>query len=346
MRALLYDGPERPLREVDRPIPVGGPGRLVVDVAYAGICGSDLHATEPGPLALPGGVMLGHEFAGTVRTSGDPAWRPGDRITALPLEACATCATAGSSGSCRDGLGILCPQIRIVGLAPDAPGAYAEQVEIAASQAVRLPDGLPLDVAALTEPMAVGAHAVRMAGPLLGARVLVVGAGPIGLAVAAFARMAGVRRLVVSEIDEARRNRAEQLGAGTSIDPGREDVASAFTAHAGGPPDVVFECVGAPGVLARCFALAGVRGRVVVVGVCRREDAILPRVAIRKELTVQFVLGYVREDFDLALEWLSADVARAESLITARASFAELPGLFEALRRPSAHAKVLLDPSR
>src|SRR5581483_413981 len=117
--------------------------------------------------------------------------------------------------------------------------------------------------------------AVRLAGGLLGARVLVIGAGPIGLAVTVFARAAGARHLVVSELDPVRRDRAVALGASAILDPAAEPVGAAFARCAGGAPDVIFECVGAPGLLRQCIDIAPVHGRIVVVGVCQHEDAIL-----------------------------------------------------------------------
>ena len=224
------------------------PGDLVLKVAYVGICGSDLHATEPGPLPLPAGVVLGHEFAGEVAESASPDWRVGDRVIGVPLRECDECRPLGE---CRDKLGILCGRNRIIGLSTEAPGAYAEYVQLGAKQALRVPEGVGLKEAALTEPLAVGAHAVRIAGSLYGARVLVVGAGPIGLAVTAFARFAGARAVAVSEIDPTRRERAVHVGATALLDPSAEEIGPGFARAAGGPPDVIFECVGAPGLAAR-----------------------------------------------------------------------------------------------
>lgn len=342
MRALVFDGPDRPLRLEERPPPEAGPGEVIVKVAYCGVCGSDLHGTEPGPFQLPPGVVLGHEFAGEVAESAAQGIAVGDRVIGVPLAPCADCGDV--AGACRDGLGILCPQTRIVGLAPSAPGAYADYVRLGAPQILPVPQDLPLDAAALAEPLAVGAHAVGLAGPPLGRRVLVQGAGPIGLATIAFAQAAGAGRIVVSEIDPVRRERAAAFGATAQVDPRADDLAAAFQAAAGGPPETIFECVGVPGMLRASIDLAAVRGRIVVVGVVRQEDSLLPRIAIRKELSLQFALGYVPRDFTLALDLLAKRPSLAAAMITARVGFAELPDLFEALRRPNPHGKVLLQP--
>ncbi len=342
MRAAVFVGPGEPLRIEDRQRPSAGPGEIVLRIGYCGICGSDLHATEANPVPLASGVVLGHEFAGTVAESQSPDWQVGDRAIGVPLQPCDECA---GLGVCRDGLGILCPKGVIVGLSPKAPGGYAEYVRITARHALRVPDGLDLKHAALAEPLAVGAHAVRAAGALLGARVLVMGAGPIGLAVTIFSKISGARDVVVSEPDPARRARAEEFGATAMIDPGAEPPGAAFARLTGARAEVVFECVGVPGLLATCFDAASLQGRIVVVGVNRGEDVVLPRIGIRKELTIRFVLGYVPDDFSLVLDLLGRGRIDAGAMITGVVGLDALPAMFESLRVPNPHGKVLIDPA-
>jgi 2-desacetyl-2-hydroxyethyl bacteriochlorophyllide A dehydrogenase len=334
MRAAVFHGIGERLAIENRQTPTARPGELVLRVAYCGICGTDLHATEPSAQPLEIGTVLGHEFAGEVTESGAAEWRTGDRVIALPLAECDECRPFGE---CRDRLGILCTRTRVVGLTAGTPGGYAEYVRVGAHNALRVPDGLDLRLAALTEPLSVGAHAVRMAGGLLGARVLVIGAGPIGLAVAMFARAAGVRSLDVSEPDPKRRERAAAVGATSVHDPASDRLP-------GLAPDIVFECVGIPGMLRQCIDIAPVHGRIIVVGACRQDDSILPRVALRKELSVQFVLGYTREEFALVLDMLASRRIDAAPLITSVVGLDVLPETFESLRRPNPHAKVLIDP--
>ena len=343
MRAVVFQQEGQPLAVEDRQTPKARPGDLVLRVACCGICGSDLHATEPSPTPLDRGTVLGHEFSGIITESASAEFQPGDRVIGLPLQECDECRPLGTG--CKDGLGILCGRNRIIGLSASAPGAYAEYVRLPASQALKVPDGLDLRLAALTEPLAVGAHAVGAADRLLGKRVLVVGAGPIGQAVTMFAGLSGARRVVVSEMSPARRALAEQFGADV-IDPATEAPAAAFARIAGGPPDVIFECVGVPGVLRQCMDIAPLHGRIIIVGVCRQEDTILPRVGIRKELSLQFVLGYTRAEFALVLDLLAAGRLAPTPMITGVISLDEVPAVFEALRRPGPHAKVLIDPSR
>jgi (R,R)-butanediol dehydrogenase / meso-butanediol dehydrogenase / diacetyl reductase len=342
MRAAVFHREGSPLSIEDRQTPAARAGEIILKVAYCGICGTDLHATEKSAIPLDPGTVLGHEFSGTVAESAAPGWQRGDRIIGLPLFECDDCRPLGG---CRDRLGILCGRTKVIGLAADTPGGYAEYLTLPAHNALRVPDSLDLRDAALTEPLSVGAHAVLRAGGLLGARVLVIGAGPIGLAVTVFAHAAGARHLVVSELDPVRRERAATLGAAATIDPAAEHVGPAFARITGGAPDVIFECVGAPGLLRQCIDAAPVHGRIIVVGVCRHEDAILPRIAIRKELTVQFALGYTREEFALVLDMLAARRIDASALVSDVVGLDALPAMFESLRRPNPRAKVLIDPS-
>jgi threonine dehydrogenase-like Zn-dependent dehydrogenase len=332
MRAIVFKAEGQPLGIEDRQTPVAQSGDIVLKVAYCGICGSDLHATEPSPTPLEPGTVLGHEYAGIVTQSASPLFSAGDRVIGLPLRECEDCRPSGTG--CRDRLGIHCPRNRIIGLAASESGAYAEYLAMPAHHAIKVPDGLDLRLAALTEPLAVGLHAVQAAGSLLGARVLVVGAGPIGLAVILFARAAGAREIVVAEPGAGRRALAVRLGA-----KGVE------SADAAANPAFIFECVGVPGVLAQCMRVAPLHGRIIVVGVCRVEDRVMPRVAIRKELLLQFVLGYTREEFAMVLAMLASGQIDAAPLITGVIGLDAVPSTFEALRRPGSHAKVLIDPS-
>jgi (R,R)-butanediol dehydrogenase / meso-butanediol dehydrogenase / diacetyl reductase len=333
MRAAVFHRPGEPLAIEDRQVPVARPGDLIIKVAFCGICGSDLHATEPSITQLESGTVLGHEFAGVVVQSEAAGFAVGDRVTGVPLQECDDCRPSGLG--CRDRLGIVCPRNKIIGLGTTVPGGYAEFLRLPAHHALKVPDGLDLRLAALTEPLAVGAHAVKAAGNLFGRRVLVIGAGPIGLATALFAQVNGAREIVISEPAAGRRALAARLGL-AAIDP-------AVTPPVGA--EVIFECVGVPGLLRQCMDLAPVQGTVVVVGVCRGEDTILPRVGIRKELTVRFVLGYTQAEFAQVLDLMASGRLNAGPLITGVVGLDDLPAMFESLRTAGAHAKVLIDPT-
>ena len=342
MRAAIFERAGSPLVCTTVPDPRPAPADLIVKVAYSGVCGTDLHLTQPGmDTLLSAGAILGHEFSGEVVATGRDAaaaWKSGDRITVMPYRACPACGER-----CRDGLDIICPNVSYLGIA--APGGNAEYIAVGAAQALQLPAEVDLQSGALVEPLAVGLHAVRKAGPLLGVNVLIIGGGPVGLAVAIFARLSGAARIVVSELQEIRRRRAEELGATAVIDPAAGSVAEAFRSHAGAPPDVVFECVGTPGMIQEAVSLSRLFGRVVVAGACMEQDRLSPMLALQRETTMNFALGHTRDDFAFVLDCLQRGLVHPGKLITGIVGFADFPAAFEALRSAKDACKLLLKPN-
>lgn len=345
MKAAVFKGLGHKLAIEELAQPLVGDGEVVIRVEACGVCGSDLHATDAGVFLQENGTILGHEFSGEVVASGDPAVPVGLRATAVPVNACAD-AACQALGRCKNDLGILCPQNRITGLAKSVPGAYAQFIKVGARQVVPLPDGVSWEEGAMVEPLAVGLHAVTKSEMPLGARVLIIGAGPIGLSVAAFSALRGASAVVVSERAPARREAATAFGATAVVDPTKvEDLSAEFARLAGGPPDVIFDCVGVPGIIQNCIDLSRARGTIVVVGVCMKEDKVIPISAILKELRVQFVLGYVDEDFAKVLDFLQAGKIKAAAMVTDRVSLAELPNAFEGLRQPGNQIKMMILPN-
>ena len=342
MKASVFQSQGTPLSVLNLPDPSPGPGDLLVKVAYSGVCGTDLHLTQPGIAAsLGSGAILGHEFAGEVVGLGNAAggaWRIGDRVTVMPYRPCPACGA-----SCKDALDIICPQVSYLGIA--LPGGNAQFVAVGAGQALKLPEPVDLMCAALVEPLSVGYHAVRKAGPLLGARVLVIGAGPVGQAVSVYARIAGARSVVVSEPRRSARLRAEALGATATLDPKSVDVGEAFADLTGGPPEVVFECVGTPGMIEQSVRLARLFGRVIIVGACMETDHFQPMAALVKELTLSFVLGHTRNDFACVIDSLAKGQVNPRSLVTEVADFDRFAMAFEGLRGGGDSCKLLLKPN-
>ncbi|HLH51813.1 MAG TPA: zinc-binding dehydrogenase [Roseiarcus sp.] len=343
MRAAVFRELGKPLQIETVAKPQAGPGEIVLKVHYCGVCGSDLHATHPGVFVVPDGTILGHEFAGEVVESGAPGWKVGDVATALPNNACEECRKLGL-GECKDHLGIMCPRNTLTGFHPSAQGAYAEYVKFSAKEALRLPSAVKSREGASVEPLAVGLHAVNRGKVTVGERVLILGGGPIGLAVAVFAKLAGARDVVVSEFAPARREAAGALGATAAIDPSKEEVGEAFARKTGGPPDVIFECVGVPGMIQKAIDLSRTYGRIVVVGVCMVEDTTTPISAIFKEANIQYVLGYGRPDWRLVLDLLDSGRVDPRPMITDTVALDELPAAFEALRKPTTQIKVMVRP--
>src|SRR3954453_20949112 len=210
---------------VDRPAP--GPGQLLLAVEASGICGSDLHALE----FLGAGMTPGHEFVGRVQEVGESVtgFKVGERVTALPVISCKRCKF------CLSGDPIHCPEANYFG-SGDQAGSFADFVVVDAQASVVVPESIPLDSAATIEPVSIGLNVIERAGLKPGDRLLVMGGGPIGLAVTLWARAMGVATIVVSDPVESRRNLALQMGATHAVDPLTQDLAEFFLAETGGLP--------------------------------------------------------------------------------------------------------------
>jgi (R,R)-butanediol dehydrogenase/meso-butanediol dehydrogenase/diacetyl reductase len=339
MKAAVFHGAGSPLAIEEVAAPRAGPGEMIMQVRRCGVCGTDLHFTEAGT-AVADGSVLGHEFCGEVVEIGPgvaEGWKVGDRVVSLPFVGCGTCAW------CLNGQPVWCRSMRDHA-SGRIPGGFAEYTAIGAAGTLRLPAGMSWDEAALIEPLAVGLHGVRRARLDAGANVLVVGAGPVGLAVVTWAKALGARRIAVTARSNRGAEMALALGA-TDFIPADKDVRREFRKLAGGPPDAVFECVGAPGVLDQCVALAPIHGQVVVIGGCMKPDRITPATAMNKELTMTFALAYDLRDFEVAVDRVARGMIDPTAMITDRVGFADFPTAFEALRQRTHQCKVLLSPA-
>ena len=340
MRAAIFHEAGKPLEIVSVADPVPADDQVVLAVLGAGICGSDLHVTQyPGLMA--DGTVLGHEFSGTVVAMGKnvTGWKEGAHVTGLPILTCHTCE------ACQANLPGLCSNSQFVGTTLTSPGAYAQYVAVPAQFLQAIPNGVSDAEAAMVEPLAVAHHTVDRADIKPDDRVLVIGGGPIGAAVALFARAKGARSVVVSEPAEARRERAKELGATGVIDPSHEDVGARFAALAGGAPSVVFECVGVPGMLSQAVQLAGLRARIVVAGVVFTEDSFTALTAMARELSIIYSQTYLERDFSAVIDALAHGRINAKPLHTRTITLDELPDAFEALRNNPRECKVIIQPS-
>ncbi|TFV58820.1 alcohol dehydrogenase [Mycobacterium sp. PS03-16] len=378
MRAVSCE--QGTLAVVDLPAPRPARGQLVLDVRRCGICGSDLHAKDhadeltdvmtgvgyPDFMRSDTPVVMGHEFCGEVAERGKGVGKefaPGTPVVSFPLV-----RAAGS--------------VHLTGLSPLAPGGYAEQVLAEASMSFAIPNGLDLDTAALTEPMAVALHAVRRSE--IGRRdtAIVIGCGPVGLAVICHLKALGVRTIVASDFSATRRDLATRCGAHTVVDPAVDSPyeasgqSGAITAApqlyelgvgsmeklrrlpgwshlyrvadklgAAGPKrPVVFECVGVPGVIDGIIGAAPLQSRVIVVGVCMGADRLHPAMANGKEIDLRFVFGYTPLEFRDTLHMLAEGRLDASALITGTVGLDGVATAFEVLGAAEHHAKILVDP--
>ena len=341
MRAAVFKEMSKPLVIETLPDPEPGPTDIVLKVKNCGICGSDLHMTEPCsvmPLAL--GSVMGHEFAGEVvgvgKAVGD-RWKIGDRAAGFPYICCGEHSPCLNFETARG----MCGKGISVGLG-QSHGAYAEYVRIGASGGYRLPDSVSFREGALVEPLAVGLHAVDMAKMERGATVLVIGAGPVGLSVMLWAKFLGARHVIVSERAENRRAMAAEFGATDAIDP-NQPLTEQVQKIAGNGPSIIFECVGAPGLLNMAMMDAPRGTKIVIAGVCQQPDTIMPLMGIVKELNLQFVLGYRPADFDYVIAMIASGRVDVAPMITDIVGFDALPDAFEALRHPTHQCKVMLE---
>jgi threonine dehydrogenase-like Zn-dependent dehydrogenase len=346
----------------DVPIPEPGSGEVLVKTLACGICGSDLHAlrhaeklVEASRLAgsaftmdLSRDVVMGHEFCAEIVEHGPGTTR------ALP---------AGTRVCSRPTL-VRPDGIRTVGYSNDAPGGYGEYMRLTEALLLEVPAGLATEQAALTEPMAVGLHAVNKARLEPDDAPLVIGCGPVGLAVIAALRLKNVRPIVAADFSPRRRALAAAVGADVIVDPAertpwqswREVAAWRDASRAPrlppwvpGPPlrpAVVFECVGVPGVLDQIMAASPRGARIVVVGVCMEQDAIHPMFGITKELAVQFVLGYTPEEFAATLRHIAEGAIGTAPLVTGKVGVDGVAPAFEELSSPERHVKILVEPWR
>ncbi len=373
---------EAELALAERPAPTPAPGQLVLDVERCGICGSDLHARrhcdELADVMVETGyedfmrseqeVVFGHELYG--RVAGHGAKTPRKRLPeGTPVVALPLVRQAGG--------------VHVLGLSAAAPGAYAEQVLVQEALALEVPNGLGPDHAVLTEPMAVGWHAVRRSEVGKRSVAIVIGCGPVGLAVISLLKAKGVRRIIASDLSPGRRALATACGAHVVVDPVKDSPYASAEEHghlvsmpaavelamgtveklgklpvpwwhfwralevtglATPKAPVVFECVGVPGMIDGIIAGAPLFSRVVVVGVCMGADQVRPALAVNKEIDLRFVVGYTPLEFRDTLHMLADGEVDASPMVTGTVGLAGVERAFDALADPEVHAKILIDP--
>ena len=337
MKAALMQGGRLWIDDVPEPRP--GAGEVLVATKACGICGSDLHAVQHTAafiqtsrevgggfkLTTDAPVVLGHEFCAEIVAFGPDTkktLREGDLVCSMPV--------------------LLRPEMVGLGYSDIAPGGFAEYMVLTEALIQVVPNGLPAETAALTEPMAVGLHAVNKANLSTEDQVLVVGCGPVGLAIIAVLSMRGYS-VVASDFSPGRRALAEQLGASLTLDPAVTDPLEAQPWPQDGHM-VIFECVGVKGMLDQLFSKAPKNSRIVVVGVCLETDTSRPLIAINKELSLQFVLGYTVQEFSETLLLLGEGELNVSNLVTDKVPLAQVSDAFQRLGDPRTDGKIIVIP--
>jgi (R,R)-butanediol dehydrogenase/meso-butanediol dehydrogenase/diacetyl reductase len=229
-----------------------------------------------------------------------------------------------------------------VGLGP-LPGAYAEFVACSQASLLKLPDRLTSRQGALVEPLSVGLHGVNRSRVKPGTPCVVMGAGPVGLATMLWCKAKGAQAVVVSELAPGRSDLAYKLGATAVVNPQKESPAAKVMEVAGREPELVFECIGVKSTLQAAIEMVAPRGRVCVLGVCMEPDQIMPLACVLKEVSIDFALGYTREQFQETIAALSSGKINAKPMVTDVIGVERVPEMFEALRRPTTQAKVIVE---
>jgi threonine dehydrogenase-like Zn-dependent dehydrogenase len=277
---------------------------------------------------LDSDIVMGHEFCAEVLdagpdTSGPP---PGTFVVSVPILITGT-------GLCQ------------LAYNNEYPGGFAERMLLSAPLVLAVPNGLEPRIAALTEPLAVGIHAVAVAGVTERNAAVVAGCGPVGLAVVAGLRLAGVEVIVASDFSPARRALALDMGATEAVDPRQEPLLDAWRRVDGRRDLVCFEAVGAKGVVDSLMRDVPIGTQIVVVGVCMVPDTTRPFFASAKELSLKFVFAYTPDEFARSLRAISEGEVNVAPMITGEVDLDGVPGAFEALGSPERHVKILVEPS-
>ncbi|UXJ50297.1 zinc-dependent alcohol dehydrogenase [Pseudomonas citronellolis] len=336
MKAAVFKGVGVPLAIEERPDPVPGPGEIIVRVGRVGVCGTDIHMTSGHGQQAQSDSVIGHEFAGEVVALGDGVSRIklGDRVAPMPFFGCGRCS------ACLAGYPIRCPEVNLA-----AGGAFSQYARGGQNDCVILPPELSDEDGALIEPLAVGLHGVRQAKMDVGAKVLIMGAGAIGLSATFWAKRLGASRLAVTANSGRRAAIAKAMGADYFIP--QKDVGDANAAihdALGGPPDVVIEAVGMAGALGQAINFVKMDGTIVSLGFLGEPDTIVPAIAMWKGIRIQFSNVYERRDFQYVADVMAAGDHTPRQLITSTVSLDALPPKFESLRGASSDVKVMIDP--
>jgi len=333
VKAVVFQGLHQPLALETIPDPTPEVGELVVKIGRCGICGSDLHMTEDAAYGCQKGDVLGHEFAGEVVALGKDTTGPkvGDLVSVIPLKSCGHCE------HCRKGEVQWCADFGLQG------GGYGEYAVTRPNQCIPLPDGLSLADGAIIEPLAVALHGINLSGIRKGDKVLILGAGPIGLAVAFWAKRYGAAQVAVQDISAFQQERALEMGADVFVVDPADPVGSAERGL-GGKADIVFECVGLPGLIAQAVSQVKPRGTILLLGLCTKPDTFNSFAMLSKEVHLVTSAFFTVPEYEASLAALEAGAVAPRLMVTGTITLAETPEVYESLKRRTEACKVMIAP--
>jgi 2-desacetyl-2-hydroxyethyl bacteriochlorophyllide A dehydrogenase len=338
VKALVYTGPERmEIQQVPDPIPAEG--EVLLGISAAGICGSDIHGFLGHSERRKPGLVMGHETVATILDAHETVsgWRRGRRVCFNPLLSCRACR------ACLEGRQNVCPDWRIFGM-DRLHGTYAEMVAVPARQLHALSPELSEEEAILAEPLAVIVHAFRIAFSEVPDSLAIVGAGPIGALALVLAKLRGIPRACVIDVNEARLEAARKLGADLIVDARRGDAVRAVRDWSGGGASGVVEAVGSDATRRSAVALAAKGARIVLLGLAQNESALPFIEMIRNEQSLVTSFCYAPRDFEAAVALIEArrfDLrpwTEVRPLADGQAAFLKL------VREPGATLKLMLKP--
>ncbi len=343
MHAALITGQET-VELIEFPTPTPAPRGVVVDVAFCGVCGTDIHAFQSGRAYNP--AICGHEWSGTVSAIGQEVndLTEGDRVVVAAAPACGACT------ACRRGQSDRCQVAFLSMLGRDelAPphGGFAPQIAVAANRVVKTDPGLTDEEAAQVEPATVAFHAVRSSNLRLGDVAVVQGGGPIGLGTMQWVRASGAGVVIVVEPNPQRRELALALGAHFAVEPGEvaNDLIKELTHGLGA--DIVYECVGRAFAVQTAVDLARRGGSMCLIGLAEGDAPMTPGTWLIKEIAVTSALAYFHEEFEMAMGMIADGRVAVEPLHTSTASLAGFrDALVDLASGTSDQTKVLVNPN-
>lgn len=341
MKAALIENGVVRVGEVPDPVP--GKGQALVRTHSCGMCASDLHFLKGGRNIIDlsrrmGGpyaaldferpFVPGHEFVGEVLDYGPGSRRAvkaGRRVTSVPIM-----RTGGGHAT--------------IGYSHECPGGFGELMLLDEDIMLEIPDELPDDHAAMIEPLAVGLEHARRGRPEKGDVALVLGCGAIGLGVIAGLRLAGIAPIVAADFHPHRREMALAMGADLAIDPRETSPYAPLPGFGGRSANLIYECVGLPGMLQQIIEAAPFEGRIVMGGYCMEPESLFVFAAQNKRLNVQFACGEEPQDMDLAMRAIADGRIDVRPWLGERIGVGGVASALEAMTDPHAPVRTVVDP--